>query len=85
MSRGVLLMVLLLYVTCAFGQYRKYSFQQPKMGSPFNVLIYYTDSAQAAEAASIAFALADSLNQVYSDYLPDSELNRLCNQSGNGK
>lgn len=67
------------------GQYRKFAFQQPKMGSPFNIIIYAEDSAKAATAANHAFLLVDTLNQVYSDYEPNSELNQLCNLSGNGK
>ncbi len=68
----------------AIGQYKKYNFQQPKMGSPFNIILYAEDSANAAHAAHQAFQLVDTLNQVYSDYLPDSQLNQLCNSAGSG-
>ncbi len=66
----------------AVAQYKKFSFQQPKMGSPFNIVIYSTDSVLAAEAAKQGFNLIDTLNEIYSDYLPNSELNRLCAKSG---
>lgn len=55
------------------------------MGSPFNIVIYSTDSLKAAEAASEAFKLIDTLNRAYSDYLPESELNALCEKSNVGK
>lgn len=67
------------------AQYKKFSFQQPKMGSLFNLVIYSADSVGAAKAADNAFRLIDTLNEIYSDYLPASELNRLCAESGNGK
>ncbi len=69
---------------CGFAQYKKYNFQQPKMGSPFNIIIYSTDSAEANNAADAVFKLIDTLNAVYSDYLPESELNMLCKTSGKG-
>jgi thiamine biosynthesis lipoprotein len=80
-------MIILFITIClaANAQYKKYSFQQPKMGSPFNVVIYSTDSAKAGKAAFGAFKMIDTLNEIYSDYLPNSELNRLCAQSGTGE
>ncbi len=67
------------------AQYRKLSFQQPEMGSLFNLVIFSQDSAEAAKAAAQAYRLIDTLNGIYSDYLPASELNRLCAEAGNGK
>ncbi len=55
------------------------------MGSPFNIIIYSTDSLKAENAAIATFKMIDTLNEIYSDYLPESELNRLCRASGNGK
>ena len=77
----------LFILTCfaSLAQYKKYSFRQPKMGSPFNIIIYSPDSSKAANAAVAAFKMIDTLNEVYSDYLPESELNRLCARSGNGE
>ena len=54
------------------------------MGSPFNIVMYAEDSIEAAIAAEKAFQLVDTLNQVYSDYLPNSELNQLCKSAGSG-
>ncbi len=71
------------FTACA--QYKKYSFQQPKMGSPFNIVIYSVDSVAAENAALATFRMIDTLNEIYSDYLPNSELNNLCASSGTGK
>lgn len=55
------------------------------MGSPFTITLYTRDSVQGMLAISKAFTLVDSLNNIYSDYLPTSELNRLCQRSGSGE
>jgi FAD:protein FMN transferase len=75
--------VLLLIGNTAFSQ-RKYSFTQPKMGSPFTITIFAGDSVAAAGAAADAFRLADSLNSILSDYIDSSEINRLSASSGRG-
>lgn len=75
---------------CAFSfsgvaQQRRFQFTQLKMGSPFNLIFYATDSAKAATLAAQAFALVDSLNQIFSDYDTTSELSRLNNTAGSGR
>ena len=83
--KGILLVTLLLSnLFSAISQYKKYNFQQPKMGSLFNIILYAEDSINAAHAAQQAFLQIDTLNQVYSDYLPNSELNQLCSTAGSG-
>lgn len=82
------LSIILFFLAACFiahAQHKKYSFQQPKMGSPFNILIYSDDSLKAANAAAATFKMIDTLNEIYSDYLQESELNRLCKTSGTGK
>lgn len=54
------------------------------MGSPFTLVFYTTDSARAESLAIHSFALVDSLNRVFSDYLPNSELNQLSRASDSG-
>lgn len=61
---------------------KAWKFTQPKMGSPFIITIYHTDSAVAAAAAARAFAKVDTLNQLFSDYMDSSELNKLSAASG---
>lgn len=80
-----LIFSLLLCSVLGGAQPRRLVFQQPEMGSLFTVQVYATDSAAAATAAAGAFRLADSLNLIFSDYRPDSELNRLCRKAESGR
>ncbi len=48
------------------------------MGSLMRVRIATADASGAQNAAEAAFARVEQLNRVCSDYLPDSELIRLC-------
>lgn len=52
------------------------------MGSPFTIILYAYDSLHADRMAKASFSLVDSLNNIFSDYLPESELNRLCAAAG---
>lgn len=63
----------------------RHEFSHPQMGTVFR-LVFYTekDSAAAAQLARMAFDAVDSLNASMSDYLPESELNRLCATAGQG-
>lgn len=55
------------------------------MGTVIRLVFYSaTDSAGARSVAEKVFARVDSLNAVFSDYLPESELNRLCDRAGDG-
>lgn len=76
------------FVACLFlcfsatAQVKRYTFSQPKMGSPFGIILYASDSAKANTTAKQAFALVDSLNTIFSDYLDSSELNKLSATAG---
>lgn len=63
----------------------KFTFTEPKMGSPFSITIATGDSAGAARAAFTAFRLADTLNSILSDYIDSSEINRLSAASGQAR
>ena len=56
---------------------RKWTFTQPKMGSPFSVVVYSNDSIEVATTIKKAYLLVDSLNGIYSDYDLQSELSVL--------
>lgn len=56
---------------------RRFEFSRPQMGTQFRIVLYATDSLDAAEAAAEAFARVEELEQGLSDYRPDSELSRL--------
>ncbi len=64
----------------------RYEFSHPQMGTVFR-LVFYTekDSVSAAAIATHVFARVDTLNAIFSDYLPESELSRLSDQAGNGQ
>lgn len=55
------------------------------MGTLIQVTIADQDSLTAYHAAQTVFNLYDTLNQILSDYLPESELNQLCNKAGTGE
>ena len=76
------LLLILLFSGSVHAQLKKYSFSQPKMGSYFTIVFYDKDSLHAGRMANECFALVDSLNEIYSDYIPGSELNRLSSSSG---
>ena len=63
-------------------QPKRFTFSQPKMGSPFNIIFYSGDSLQANTTAMQCFQLVDSFVIIYSDYLDSSELNKLCAKAG---
>ncbi len=71
-----------LYSFSPFSQSQKYNFSEPKMGSPLNITIFANDSAKASFLAKKSFEIADSLNLIFSDYLENSELNRLSKTAG---
>ncbi|MFM9947150.1 MAG: FAD:protein FMN transferase [Saprospiraceae bacterium] len=56
------------------------------MGTVFR-LVFYTekDATTAQDIAKQVFARVDTLNAIFSDYLPESELNRLSDQAGSGE
>ncbi len=63
----------------------RFEFRRPAMGTLFRIVCYSADSLDAARAASSAFDEIDSLEKKFSDYLTDSELNRLSAQAGTGQ
>jgi thiamine biosynthesis lipoprotein len=64
---------------------KKFVFEQPKMGSPFTISIYCNDSTTANNAATAAFRKADELNEILSDYIDSSEINRLSISAGHNR
>lgn len=60
----------------------RFVYTQQKMGSPFTIILYETDSIRARTTATGSFELVDSLVNIFSDYIDSSELNRLCARAG---
>ena len=78
-----------LFVLCSFTSFsqnlQRFEYAQPLMGTTFR-LVFYTDSKEKADVLSQdTFQLLDSLNQIMSDYLPESELSKLSRTSGSGQ
>jgi thiamine biosynthesis lipoprotein len=80
--RTILLFFLCFNTLLAGCQEQRYTFSAIKMGSPFRVVCYVKDTAAGRALQRGALALVDSLNNIFSDYLPGSELNRLCGTAG---
>jgi thiamine biosynthesis lipoprotein len=55
------------------------------MGVPFRIVLYAADTNSADKAADAAFERVKQLNDIMSDYDPDSELSKLSQSSGQGR
>lgn len=78
---------LFFFLTCltalfTHAQERKFLFTEPKMGSPFNLVLVTDDSLKAVTLVRECFALVDTLNSLFSDYDSTSELSRLNAKAG---
>src|SRR6056297_3203498 len=62
----------------------RYEFSERHMGSDFKIILYAESDSIANVASDSAYARIEELNGVMSDYMADSELNRLSRTSGSG-
>ena len=76
------LLGVLLFSLSTSGQTSRFQFTENKMGSPFGIIFYHTDSAEARLIADQSFELVDSLNLIFSDYDSNSEISRLSAYTG---
>ncbi len=58
----------------------KFTFERDLMGTRFTIVCYADDADAVAKAAKSAYEIAEKINQVASDYLPESELSLLSSQ-----
>lgn len=63
----------------------RHEFTQVRMGVPVTITVYAPSEEVANTAASAAYARLRDLNLMLSDYDPESELMKLCRDSGPGK
>src|SRR5258706_10542016 len=63
---------------------KKYEYKKPEMGTVFQIVLYAPDKPAAQRAADAAFARAEQLNAILSDYDPTSELSRLSLKTDDG-
>src|SRR6516164_1028317 len=84
--------LLLLMVISAYAASQKqeapltrFEYERPEMGVAFRIVLYAADQSTADRAADAAFRRIQELNDIMSDYEPDSELSRLSRSSGQGR
>lgn len=63
----------------------RFEFQQTHMGAPVKITLYASDERSANRAAEAAFARFAEIDQIMSDYKPESELSRLSRTAGSGR
>jgi thiamine biosynthesis lipoprotein len=61
---------------------KRFEFAENHMGTRFRVVLYTADEATANRASQAVFRRVAELNGIMSDYLPESELMRLCKKAG---
>lgn len=61
----------------------RFVFVQRQMGMEFHLIVYAPGEKAANDAADAVYSRVRELNEIFSDYQPESELNFLCKQSGN--
>ena len=74
------LIFLLIFPFALSAQLKRFQFSENKMGAPFSLIFYHSDSAEAVSIAKECFALVDSLNKIFSDYSSESEVGKLALQ-----
>jgi len=60
------------------SRWERFEYLEPEMGVDFHLKFFAPNQVKAERIAKTAFARVEYLNSVFSDYDPDSELNRLC-------
>jgi FAD:protein FMN transferase len=82
MTRTISMLALVAIAVTAWAEdARRFEYEEPHMGTKFRVVLYAPDKETADRAAKAAFARVGELNRVMSDYIPDSELMKLCRKS----
>jgi FAD:protein FMN transferase len=71
------LFFLLLFPFTVLAQLKRYEFTENKMGSPFRIVFYHSDSLKAMLLPKECYLLVDSLNNIFSDYTLNSEVGKL--------
>lgn len=76
------LIILFLFVKCLAHSHTqpdliKYSYVRPMMGTSFKIVLYSSSQNVADQAAQAAFHKVEELNQIFSNYLENSEVSLL--------
>lgn len=67
------------------SDWRRYESSYPVMGTEFKATFYSKDQDQAESAIVAAWKRVEEINSALSDYIPESELNRLSRSSGSSQ
>ena len=68
----------------ALGQVERYEFSRPLMGMGFRIVVYAEAKPLAKRVSDAAFDRVAVLNNIMSDYDPESELSKLSDLAGSG-
>lgn len=64
---------------------QRFTFEAVEMGTLFRITLYAKDEKTAEAASTAARDRVEAINAALSDYLPESEINRLSSTSGKGQ
>ncbi|MCS7303509.1 MAG: FAD:protein FMN transferase [Thermoguttaceae bacterium] len=67
------------------GKLQRFEYASAAMGEPLRIILYAEDEPTAERVAQAALDRIQQLNDILSDYDPESELSRLCQQAGTGQ
>lgn len=76
-GKCICVLILFGFSSKSIAQIRRYEFNEIKMGTPFNIIVYGEDSMQIKLAVKQAWERIDSINAIFSDYSSTSELSRI--------
>lgn len=79
---AVLLASLMAQEPAGPGELHRHEFRSVHMGTEFRIILYTTDASTATSASQMAFDRVARLDSILSDYNPESEAMRLCDQAG---
>src|SRR6516225_1628385 len=60
----------------------RFAFNEPHMGTRFQIIVYALDETAARQASKAAFERIATLDSIMSDYRSTSELLQLCQKAG---
>jgi len=87
--RAVLFAIFVIAITCPAyparaADLQQFTYQQQKMGTIFQIVLYCDNEKIADDAAEAAWNRIDKLNDTFSDYDPNSELSLLSRKTDSG-
>ncbi|MFQ5445854.1 MAG: FAD:protein FMN transferase [Saprospiraceae bacterium] len=77
--------ILLFFLLTQTLHSQRFEYVESHMGTEFRIVFYTSDETLANAAAAAAFRRIDELEQIFSDYIPGSEVSRLSATAGTGE